>query len=183
MLLPTGPGESRFPKIDGMHFDMVEWFPDNRRILFTGNETGHETRTWMYDIETKQVTPLTTEGARGTRVSPDGRWFVTVDPNKLLLSPIANGESKAILDLQPGEGVVRWSGDGRSLFLQQREPGSIKVSRLDLGSHRREPWLAVRVPEPGAQFLGPLALSADGKACATTFQRDLANLFLVEGLK
>jgi hypothetical protein len=41
----------------------------------------------------------------------------------------------------------------------------------------------VKVPEPGAQFLGPLALSADGKACATTFQRDLANLFLVRGLK
>ncbi len=41
MLLPTGPGESRFPKIEGMHFDGVEWFPDNKRILFTGNETGH----------------------------------------------------------------------------------------------------------------------------------------------
>jgi len=26
-------------------------------------------------------------------------------------------------------------------------------------------------------------LSADGKACAATFQRDLANLFLVRGLK
>jgi hypothetical protein len=41
----------------------------------------------------------------------------------------------------------------------------------------------VKVPEPGATFFGPLALSADGKACATTFQRDLANLFLVRGLK
>jgi len=35
----------------------------------------------------------------------------------------------------------------------------------------------VKVPEPGAQFLGPLALSANGKSYATTFQRDLANLF------
>ena len=182
MLLPTGPGESRFPKIEGMHFDGVEWFPDNKHILFTGNETGHATRTWMYDLETNQSTPLTPEGTRGTRVSPDGKWFVTVDPHKLLLSPIGGGDSKTVTDLQ-GESVLRWSGDGRYLFLQQREPASIKISRLDVTTRRKEPWLVVKVPEPGAQFLGPVALSADGKSCATTFQRDLANLFLVRGLK
>ena len=182
MLLPTGPGESRFPKIEGMHFDGVEWFPDNKRILFTGNETGHATRTWMYDLDTNRSTPLTTEGTRGIRVSPDGKWFITVDPHKLLLSPVGGGDSKTIAELQ-GESVVRWSGDGRYLFLQQREPASIKISRLDVTTRRKEPWLVVKVPEPGAQFLGPLALSADGKAYAITFQRDLANLFLVRGLK
>jgi len=182
MLLPTGPGESRFEKIEGMHFDGVEWFPDNKHILFTGNETGHAIRTWMYDLETNQSTPLTPEGTRGTRVSPDGKWFITVDPHKLLLTPVGGGESRTVADLQ-GESVVRWSADGRYVFLQQREPASIKISRLDVTSRRKEPWLVVKVPEPGAQFLGPLALSADGKACATTFQRDLANLFLVRGLK
>ena len=182
MLLPTGPGESRFPKIEGMHFDGVEWFPDNKRILFTGNETGHATRTWMYDLETNRSAPLTTEGTRGIRVSPDGKWFITVDPHKLLLSPVGGGDSKTIAELQ-GESVVRWSGDGRYLFLQQREPASIKITRLDVTTRRKEPWLVVKVPEPGAQFLGPLALSADGKSYAITFQRDLANLFLVRGLK
>jgi len=182
MLLPTGPGETQFPKIEGMHFDGVEWFADNQRILFTGNETGHETRTWLYDLETTKTTPVTPEGTRGTRVSPDGRWFITVDPHKLLLTPIAGGEPKTIADLN-GESVVRWSGDGRYLFLQQREPTGIKISRLDIATQRREPWLVVKAPEPGAAFLGPVALSADGKACATTFQRDLANLFLVRGLK
>jgi Tol biopolymer transport system component len=183
MLLPTGAGESQFAKIDGIHFDGVEWFPDNNRILFTGNESGHGTRTWMYDIAAEKATPLTPEGSRGTRVSPDGKWFVEVDPKKLLLSPVAGGDPKALDDLQGGERVVRWSGDGKYLFLQQREGGSIKISRFDVTTHRREPWLTIKVPEPGAEFLGPVALSADGKACATTFQRDLANLFLVRGLQ
>jgi dipeptidyl aminopeptidase/acylaminoacyl peptidase len=166
-----------------MHFDGVEWFPDNKRILFTGNESGHQQRTWIYDLETNKTTPVTPEGTRGMRVSPDGQWFVTVDPHKLLLTPVGGGTSKTVVDLQSGESVVRWSGDGRYLFLQQREPASIKISRLEIATHHKEPWLAVKVPEPGAQFFGPLALSADGKACATTFQRDLANLFLVRGLK
>jgi eukaryotic-like serine/threonine-protein kinase len=182
MLLPTGPGESQFAKIDGMHFDGVEWFPDNKRILFTGNETGHETRTWIYDLETDKATPVTPEGNRGTRVSPDGQWFVTTDAHKLWLTPVKGGASKTVADLN-GEGVVRWSGDSRYLFLQQREPASIKISRMEIATGRKEPWLVVKLPEPGAAFFGPLAMSADGKACATTFQRDLANLFLVRGLK
>jgi eukaryotic-like serine/threonine-protein kinase len=183
MLLPTGAGESQLPKIEGMHFDGVEWFPDNRRVLFTGNETGHATRTWMYNRETNKYVPLTAEGTRGTRVSPDGRSFITVDPHKLLLSPIDGGASKVIADLESGESTVRWSGDGRYVFLQQRDATSIRVSRFEIATHRREPWLVVKVPEPGAGFLGPLALSADGKASAATFQHDLANLFLVQGLK
>jgi Tol biopolymer transport system component len=183
MLLPTGPGESQFAKIDGMHFDGVEWFPDNKRILFTGNETGHGTRSWIYDLETNKTTPVTPEGTRGVRISPDGRSFITVDPHKLLLTPVGGGNSRTVVDLQNGESVVRWSGDGRYLFLQQREPTSIKISRLEIATGRKEPWFVVKVPEPGAQFFGPLALSADGKACASTFQRDLANLFLVRGLK
>ncbi|HEV3510910.1 MAG TPA: protein kinase [Candidatus Sulfotelmatobacter sp.] len=183
MLLPTGPGESKFPKIEGLHFDGVEWFPDNKRILFTGNETGHEIRTWLYDIDSNKWTPLTPEGTRGTQVSPDGLWFVSVDPHKLLLSPVSGGNSKSIVELQTGESVARWSGDGRYLFLQQRELSSIKITRLEVSTHRREPWLTVKVPEPGASFLGPLALSANGKAAAVSFQRDLANLFLVNGLK
>jgi Tol biopolymer transport system component len=183
MLLPTGAGESLFPKIDGMHFDGVEWFPDNKRVLFAGNETGHATRTWIYDLETKKATALTPEGTRGTRVSPDGRSFITLDLHKLLLSVVSSGETKAIADLEPGESVVRWSGDGRYLFLQQREASSIKISRFEIATRHKEPWLVLRVPEPGASFFGPLAMSADGKACASTFQRDLANLFLVKGLK
>ncbi|HEY1678578.1 MAG TPA: protein kinase [Candidatus Sulfotelmatobacter sp.] len=184
MLLPTGPGESLFPKIDGIHFDGVEWFADNKHILFTGNESGHPTRTWTYDLEASRATPLTPEGTRGTLVSPDGKWFITVNPQKLLLASVAGGApAEAIAELQPGESAVRWSGDGRYLFLQKRDAASIQISRVEVASRRREPWLSIKVPEPGAQFLGPLALSADGKACATTFQRDLANLFLVRGLK
>jgi len=183
MLLPTGPGESQFAKIEGIHFDGVEWFPDNRQILFTGNETGHPMRTWIYDLQTNKATPVTPEGTRGMRVSPDGKWFISVDPHKLLMTPVSGGTPKTVVDLQPGESAVRWSSDGRYVFLQQREAASIKISRLEIATQRKEPWLVVKVPEPGATFFGPLALSADGKACATTFQRDLANLFLVRGLK
>lgn len=78
---------------------------------------------------------------------------------------------------------MRWSGDGRYLFLRQGEGDTVKISRLDVATGHREPWRTVKVPEPGAEFVGALALSADGKACAFSFQHDLANLYLVTGLK
>jgi hypothetical protein len=126
---------------------------------------------------------LTAEGTRGTQVSPDGRWFVLADPHRLSLAPVEGGAPRTISQLQNGEAVVRWSSDGRQLFLQQPEGDAIKISRLDVATGHKELWQTLRVPEPGAEFIGALALSADGKAGAFSFQHDLANLYLVKGLK
>jgi len=183
MLLPTGPGELRTLDLEDMHYESVEWFPDGKRILFTGNQPGRPVRSWMYELDGGKPTPVTPEGVRGTRVSPDGHSFVVVDPHKLLLGDVEGGEPRAIAELQPGENAVRWSGDGRYLFLSQQQGEALKLSRVEVASRRREPWRTVKVPESGAEFFGPIALSPDGKAVACTFQHDLANLYLVKGLK
>ena len=183
LLLPTGPGELRALDVGEMHYESVEWFPGGKRILFTGNQPGHPVRSWMYDLEGGQPKPITAEGVRATRVSPDQHSFVVVDPRRLLLGQFGGGEPKAIADLQPGESVVRWSADGRYLFLAQEQAETLKLTRLEIASRKREPWRTVKSPENGAAFVGRVALSADGKAVAVTFQHDLANLYLVKGLK
>ena len=183
MLLPTGPGESRFLKVDGVHFESLGWFPDNKRVLFTGNEQGRPVRTWTYDLDSDKSTPLTPESARGSQVSPDGHWFVLADSHGTFLAPVEGGPHRTLTQLQKGEAVLRWSADGRELFLQKPEGDAIKISRLDVSTGRKEPWQTLKVPEPGAEFIGAFALSADGKACAFSFQHDLANLYLVNGLK
>lgn len=183
LLLPTGPGELRELDLGDMHYSSVEWFPDGKRILFSGNQSGRPVHSWVYDLEGGQPKPITTEGVRATRVSPDGHRFVVVDPRKLLLGQIGGGEPKAIAELQPGEKVVRWSADGHYLFLAQEQGETLKLSRLEISSRRREPWRVLKAPENGAEFFGQVALSPDGKAVACTFQHDLANLYLVKGLK
>jgi eukaryotic-like serine/threonine-protein kinase len=183
LLLPTGPGELRFLNVESVYFDSLGWFPDSKRIIFTGNETGHPRRTWMYDLDSDKATPLTPEGTRGSLVSPDGRWFLIVAGNHLSLAPVGGGTPRTIAELENDEMPVRWNADGTALFLEQVTGNTIKISRLDLASGKKESWQTVRIPEPGAAFIGNFALSADGKACAFSFQHDLANLFLVKGLK
>ena len=183
LLLPTGPGELRAIDLGDMHYESVEWFTNGKRLLFTGNQPGHPVRSWMYELDGGKPTPVTAEGIRGTRVSPDGHSFVVVDPRKLLLGDIAGGETRAITDLLPGESVVRWSSDDRYLFLAQQQAELLKLSRVEVASQKREPWRTLKVPESGAEFFGPVALSPDGKAVVCTFQHDLANLYMVKGLK
>ena len=183
MLLPTGPGESRFLNVDRVRYESLGWFPDSKRIVFTGNEAGHPVRTWMYDLDTDKATPLSAEGTRGSQVSPDGHWFVVADPHQVSLAPTGSGATRNLMKLQNGEAVVRWSADGRYLFLRQPEGETIKISRLEIATGRKEPWQTLKVPEPGAEFIGALALSPDGKACSFTFQHDIANLYLVTGLE
>ena len=167
-----------------MHYESVEWFADGKRLLLTGNQPGHPVRSWTYDLESdSKPTPVTPEGVRATRVSPDGHSFVVIVPRKVLLAQIGGGKPYAIAELQPGESVVRWNTDGRFLFLAQFAGETIKLTRLEVASRKREPWRVLKVPESGAEFFGPVILSPDGKAVACTFQHDLANLYLVKGLK
>ena len=183
MLLPTGPGESRFLNVEGVYFESLGWFPDSKRVVFTGNEAGHPVRTWMYDLDTNKTTPLTAEGTKGNLVAPDGRGFVVADPHTVSLAPVGSGATRNIAKLENGEAVVRWSADGRYLFLRQQEGETMKLRRLDIATGRKQPWQTVKVPEPGAEFIGAFAVSPDGKACSFTFQHDLANLYVVTGLE
>ncbi len=185
MILPTGPGDSRMLDFGNMHYESVEWFPDSRHILFTANQPGRPIRSWSYDLESggNQPTPITAEGTRATAVSPDLHQIVRIEGKHLSLSASDGSTATPLTDLKDGEIVTRWSPDGRYLYLRKPQGDTIQVIRLDVATHQREPWRTLRVPEQGATFIGTAAISANGKAYAASFQQDLANLYLVKGLK
>ena len=185
MILPTGPGDSRFLNFGDMHYESVEWFPDGHHILFTANEPGRPLRSWTYDLDKGDPAPIsvTAESVRATAVSPDQRQFIRIEGRRISLGPINGAISTPLADLEPGESVARWSPDGRYLYLRKLQGDVVQVSRLEVASRHRELWHTLRVPEPGATFFGTAAISADGKAYAASFQQDLANLYLVNGLK
>ena len=196
LILPTGPGDSRVLNFGDMRYESVEWFPNDKRILFAASEAGRPMRSWVYSLDQpngqgqsgqsndkKQPTPVTPENIRATRVSPDQRVLVVIDGQHLSLASPDGGNLASLTDLESGESVARWSGDGRYLFLRKSRGSTTTVTRYEPATHRREPWLTLRTPEQGANFLGFFLMSADGKAQASSFQQDLANLYLVRGLK
>jgi Tol biopolymer transport system component len=183
-LLPTGPGEARVLSTPGMHYERVEWFPDGEKLLFTGNEPNRPMRTYMQDTRGGAPTPLTPEGMTATHVSPDGKYLTAVAAGKLTLVPIAGAAPKPAVDVPAGESVVRWSADGRSLFLRQNEGlTAVKIDRLDLASGREEPWKELKPADPVGVRIIQVAMTPDGDAYAYSFQRDICTLYLADGLK
>jgi len=183
VLLPTGPGEQKTLETQQVTLQTVEWFPDGKRILVNGSAPGQQVRSWVYSLDKNSLEPLTPEGVRATFISPDGRSYIVSDPEKVEVAAFAGGPPRKIADLVNGEAVARWSNDGRSIFLRKNEGATLQVLRLDVNTGQKQAWRTLHVPEPGGSFTGLVGISADGKACAVSFQHDLANLYEVTGLR
>jgi hypothetical protein len=126
---------------------------------------------------------VTAEGVSATRVSPDGKFVTVVAGGKLNLFPIAGGEPKTV-DIQPGESVLRWSADGRYLFLRQMVGlSAVKIIRLDLANRHEEQWKELRPDDPVGVQIYDVVVTPDGSSYAYSFQRDIGTLFLASGLK
>ncbi|MBV9770511.1 MAG: protein kinase [Bryobacterales bacterium] len=183
-LLPTGPGEARTISTPGMHYERVEWFPDGQKLLFTGNQPGGRLRTYMQDIRGGAPVAVTPEGIAASRISPDGKYVTSVPGGKLNFWPVADAKPKAALDIKAGESVMRWSADGRYLFLRQIVGlTAVKISRLDLATGREEPWKELQPPDPVGVQIYDVVITPDGNSYAYSFQRDICTLYLAGGLK
>jgi serine/threonine protein kinase/Tol biopolymer transport system component len=183
-LLPTGAGEARSIGATEMHYERVEWFPDGQRLLFTGNEPNRPPRTFIQDLQGGKPVSITREGTVATAISPDQKYATMVRAGKLTLTPIAGGEPREVAWVEAGQSVVRWSGDGQSLFLKKlEEPAFLKISRLDIATGRQQLWRELKTPDPVGVNIREVMMTPDGASYAYSFVRDIATLFLVGGLR
>jgi len=186
-LLTTGAGEARDLTKDNINHSWSHWFPDGKRILFSGNEPGKGVRLYVRDIASGKSEPITQEGVNGTSfvISPDSQWVAGIGPDqKGYLFPVAGGEPRPIAGLNPGEQPITFSSDSKSLYVYQ--PGELPaaVNRLDLQSGQRTLWKQLMPSDPaGVETIGPILMTPDTKTCVFGYHRMLADLYLVEGLK
>jgi len=183
VLLPTGPGEARTLPGGGIRPQFAEWFPDGNRILVTGNESNQPLRTYLLDLATGNTKPVTAPGKRAAGISPDGKFVVAIASGKLYLHSIETGTETEVAPVDADFSVARWSADGRDIFLKRWSEERATILRLNVQTRRTQVWRELKTPDPLASFFGNLKLSADGKSYAFSFQRNLATLYLVNGVK
>ncbi len=185
VVLPTGAGESRLLTTTGMRYEQPEWFPDGRTILFTASEPGHLVRTYEQDVSGGRPRPVTAEGVRASRVTPDGKDVVIARGDKFYLQPIAGGEPRAIGPAGPGERPLRWSADGKVLFLSRipADDLSVQFLRLNIATGEKTVWKEAAPSDPVGVGVANSAITPDGREYAYSYQRDLSNLYLLKGLK
>ena len=74
-LLTTGAGEAKDLTKDNMNHTWSHWFPDGKRILFSGNEPGKGVKFYIWDIASRKSEAISPEGVNGTAfvISPDSQ--------------------------------------------------------------------------------------------------------------
>jgi serine/threonine protein kinase len=192
VLLPTGPGEQRpLPRGAISEYLFAGWFPDGRQIFFSGAEAGHPPRTYIQDIGSGELHPVTPEGLVGALLSPDGKLIASFDRHgEFYLCAVDGGEPRDIDGYLEGDILIQWSGDGRSLFLREAGAGelALKIYKLDIVSGRREFWMELTPPDSAGLIdigstAGQVRLTPDGKSYVFTYWTFPSELYLVEGLK
>jgi WD40 repeat protein len=186
VLVPSGPGEAQLlPAHNIDRYSGALWFPDGRRILFSGREKGRDLRSYVQEISGGPPRPLTPEGTWALSISPDGQRAAAIGPgNAISLWPVAGGPSQLVNGSQPGDRPVAWSADGGSLWLFRRGEVPTDVFRLDLASGRRQLWKTLIPPDAaGVYSIIEFRVTPMGHAYFYSYTRLLSQLFLVTGLQ
>jgi eukaryotic-like serine/threonine-protein kinase len=186
VLYPTGVGEPRRLEPGSVvSHESGQFFPDGRRIVFAGAEQGRAVRCWVQDLDGGKPKPATPEGTNDCLVSPDGRTILARGAGGALqVYPVAGGEPRVVPGGVPGDFVVRWSPDARSLLIYARSEVPARLERLDVASGKRESLRTVGPANLTAvTAIFPLIFGVDEKTYAYTCRRMISHLFLVEGAR
>ncbi|MGH9390347.1 MAG: hypothetical protein ACRD1Z_12090, partial [Vicinamibacteria bacterium] len=121
----------------------------------------------------------------GFAISPDGKLVAVIGADhKAMLYPVDGGAAQPIPGVGEKECPLRFSSDGRSLYLWKRGEVPARVTKLDLASGKREVWKDLLPADPaGVERISNVLVTPDGKGYAYCFTRLLSDLFVVEGLK
>jgi Tol biopolymer transport system component len=130
---------------------------------------------------------LTPEGYslyRGA-ITPDGKFAAVSGPDRrIYLYPLAGGEPTALPGLTMSYRPVRFSPDGRTLYVQESETVPMKVFRYDVDSGRLDTWKELMVADAaGLNSISRFVVTPDGKAYTYSYLRILSYLQLVDGMK
>jgi Tol biopolymer transport system component len=188
VIYPLGAGESGTLPTPGLSVDRAIAHPDGRRVLLQAREPGRGTRLYLQGLAGGYARPFTPEGYRtlGIRaLSSDGTRVVAEGPDrKVYLYRLGGGEPISPPGLTNEDNVIAWTADSRSVYVARRGERPLRVSRVDLGTGKRE---LVRELMPsdtaGVTGVSPVHMLRDGKSWVFGYFRILSDLHVVDGLK
>ena len=153
--------------------------------MFEGNEPGRARRNWIQDVAGGKPLPITPEGTAGQRVSPDGKLLVAADQERnFWLYPTDGRQPTAFPGIKPGEDAIRWSVDGKYLFVANGGM-PVEINRIEVATGRRQ-FVCKIAPKDLAGVWGvvwPVLIMPDGKSYVYSDYRILSDLYLASGLR
>ena len=187
MIYPTGAGEARdISAANLVAYELsAHFFRNGASVAYCGTEAGKTSRCWALDLAGGPARAVTPEGTSGGRMSPDGTAVVARRADgRYERFPLPGGEGTPVPGLEPGDAVLGWSADGRSLVVYRPADIPARVDRLDLATGTRT-LLKELAPtdRAGVVHISAISFSADGSAYAYAVTRIVGTLYAVEGVR
>ncbi len=188
---PTGAGETTRLDTPGMtEIFPAGWASDATQVYFVGDD-GHGWRIYFYDLASHQmhtVTPqISVKYSHGEvhTLSADGKYIFARDlSGNGQLYPVGGGAPQPVRGWMPDDIWVTWSADGKSAYVYHDNKTTALVYRIDLATGKRQTVNSVSVSDPaGVTAIVNMRITPDGKAYAYSYNRELSDLYLVEGVR
>jgi hypothetical protein len=163
----------------------LQWFPKGDSILICGNEPGAATRFYVQDLAGGTPRAVTPPGTNSGKLSSDGKLILAKGPDsKYFLYSLSGGEPRSIPWLSESESLIRFTADGRSVFVNSVASIPSRIERVDLETGRRTLFKEIAPPDRvGLMAVFPSFITNDERSYVYTFSRLLSALFLVESKK
>jgi len=146
MLYPTGPGTAR--RIDSGQFQTLDLSEGDVRVagsdtivFFCGAEPERAERCYLDSLPKGSPMPVTPPGTSQAIISPDGLRVLARVGDSVAIYPLSGGAPRRALGVRAGDDLVRWSPDGRDVWVWANE-GSVSELRFD----RVDPVTGARAP-------------------------------------
>ncbi len=158
---------------------------DGARILIPFGRSGDRPPSvHVYDLRDASMRQITPDGVTGPAVlSPDGGRVAVNQSDRVVVYPVDGGEPQQLRGAaEPGK-LVRWSADGRALFVVELANTVARLFRRELATGERAFVREVKVHEPAGVTAFDVWVSGDGAAYAYSALRRVSNLFVIQGLR
>lgn len=88
----------------------------------------------------------------GSAISPDGRFLAVGGQGGILMVyPSSGGQPRQIPEISTDDRLIRWTADGRGLFVFRQVNASAFVYRLEIATGKRSFVREINVPDPSHQ--------------------------------
>jgi eukaryotic-like serine/threonine-protein kinase len=184
MLYPTGAGTSQ--RLDKGEFVAISAaaFAGGSDIMVCGNEAGQSSRCYVRHLAGGTFKPFTPEGVRGVIASGDGQFIVAMTEGGYRQFAIQGGTSQSVPGITLDDQVIRYSPDGKSLWIRRKNSQPVRIEQLDIKTGARTALLPDFSPRrAGVLSVSEVTLADDPRSYAYMERESASYLFEMKGMR